>query len=161
MSEYVEIQRQEMLDFLASIKFTPLDPKRVYGGRMRADNMEVVYGKLAWCGRMQVSLRIFTSLPATEGAPVRKRGADAIRLVVVGRDVNGNVHPVSKPKRVYRVTHWRDNLQKAVDAWPEQVKYKCFRCQSPLTFSTKESKKMVCTFCEQDKQLTLRSMQPA
>ena len=133
--------------------FTPLDPNRVYSRTARPENREVVYGRLDTCGTMQVTIRIFTSLPAAE-MTVRKRGADAIRIVVVGRDYTGTVHPVSKPKRVYRTTGWKKNLQHALKDWQTLIKYKCFTCGSPLTFR-EAMKKLQCIFCEAERVASL------
>jgi hypothetical protein len=150
MATYVEISRQDMLEFLQSLAFKPLDPTRIYNALMRPEQREVVYGRLENAGKMQVTIRVFTSLPAVEGAPVRKKGADAIRVLVVGRDFQGKVHPVSKPRRVFRVEGWKKNLQAAIDGWPNQIKYRCFQCSSPMTFH-EMNKRLYCSFCAAEK----------
>ena len=148
MGTYVNISKEEMEEFFSSLEFKKINPEKIYSisvYNIRPDLREIVYGKLETCGEMKVTVRVFTSLPA-EGGSVRKKGADAIRIVVVGKDKHDRIHPISKPKRVYRTTNWRDNLRSALNNWKTLIKYKCFTCGSPMTFHCL-TKQLLCSFC--------------
>lgn len=116
MAIAVEVSRQDMDSFLTAQGFVEMQvagvKERVYGKVVS----QMVTGPLC--------LRVYTSI---EGESSRPLGEDAIRTVLVTR-VDGAVKVIGADRRVHRVEGWRENLQKRLDTWSEQLGPKCPKC---------------------------------
>lgn len=132
MAKFTEISMSDMAAFLVEKGF-----KRVY----LSGTTEAVYSKrvYAQADTMQLSLRVYTSI--TDRAGTREKGTDAIRVVLfyrhvetdaVGNETALEPRPIGGSRRVHRVAGWRNNLGNRLEAWPEMLGPKCFKCGLPM-----------------------------
>ncbi len=121
MATYTNITQTEMEEFLLPKGFVQMSLAGV---------AELVYGMVVRKSKMVFTIRIYTGI--NPNGQSRKKGEDAIRVIVVWRSQKGRVYKVATSKRVHRVVRWRYNLQTRLDAWDDVVVLKCALCGSPM-----------------------------
>jgi len=78
----------------------------------------------------QARILVYSSI--TQGK-ARRRGGDAIRVVVQIKNDDGNFYPFKKAKRVNRIQTWRKNLElRITEAYKVFSKNTCSKCDSLL-----------------------------
>ena len=114
---YYNITEEEMDQFLRAKGFQPIQLRHA---------KEKVYGKIL---KKNICLRVYTGIAEGESRDV---GKDAIRVVAVGRDKNGNIAILQSSKRVNRVESWKKNLGLRISSFDSkkiEIKY-CRKCGS-------------------------------
>ena len=102
MSEYYQISREEMEEFMVDHGFELV---RVDG------TLELVYGK-AISGHKDLQIRIYSSVTLA-GCGARDVGEDAIRVILWSQEYQKGV---GRSARVYRVKGWAENLEKRIES---------------------------------------------
>jgi hypothetical protein len=121
---YVDITKQEFDEFMEHLGFECTNPNSSFE--------EYVYS-YSWHDNIY-ECKIYSSISPQKGGS-KKRGADAIRLIVLIHTEDGT-QCVHKASRVYRIGTWRQNLAKRIDAALDIGSHDQFRlckkCGSPM-----------------------------
>jgi len=132
MATYYQISLDEIEQLLVDqLGFQKLPAEATTG-------CEAVYG-LRLKTSVPITCRVYTSI--TEGeTEAREVGSDAIRVVLVSKDLDGKIVPLAKAKRVHRVEGWRQNLINRIEQIQTTIK-RCPRCGGVLRERTNRFKK--------------------
>jgi hypothetical protein len=137
-STYTPIPYEELNDFLHERYFIQIP----------TPYQERVYSREDYCGKMLVRIQVFSSV-TKQRQIAREVGKDAIRIIMKGKDADGNEHILNLPKRCYRTTNWRSKLNAALADWQRWIRYKCSTCNTPLTYIYPDRKgPMHCSYCK-------------
>ena len=124
MPRYTHITEEEFHKFMQDNKFvcTVDEPER-----------ERIY-EFSWHDDTY-TIKVYSSIIPGTGS--RKRGADAIRVVMFMRTDKG-IRPVWKAARVYRTKNWRisllNKIHEALFRGRGGQDYKCKFCKSPMVY---------------------------
>lgn len=130
---FTPISRREMEEFLGIPQ--PGEDNKTYPEGYAgfkpvtfAGTYELVYSKRVDPEKgKQLALRVYTGIEAFSGES-REVGEDAIRVQLFARDDAGKVSHVGGSRRCHRVQGWRNNLQRRLDNWEEQIGPSCPKC---------------------------------
>lgn len=102
--------------------------KQHYFERIESQHGEYVYERKF----MDVDAKIKVYSSISESGRARKKGGDAIRVVVFYKHADKWI-PTGKNKRVHRVENWRTNLTNRIDDVRKDVHPRpCPKCGSPM-----------------------------
>ncbi len=110
MAKFTTITKDQMTEFLESNGFTQIHLEGVD---------EQVWSKIV---KPNLCLRIYTTI---QGNKSRSNGRDSIKLCLVSKTPDGQIHGVGKTKRVHRVEGWLNNLQNRLDLWQDLLGPQC------------------------------------
>jgi len=129
MANYVHITEAQFDAFMRENLFLHINPDRAG---------EKVYAFMWNDGAY--ALKVYSSI--VPGGGGRKKGADAIRVVLMVRTPNEDgegthMRPTWKATRVHRVANWRENLQQRIDeglkrGCEDVENWECPQCGSPF-----------------------------
>jgi hypothetical protein len=125
-SRYIKITPKEFEEFMKVFSLNCFTPPPGVLGR------EKVY-TLYW-GQNNYMLKVYSSI--VPGIGSRKKGADAIRVVLFAEVPSKGMFPVWKAKRVNRTMNWRKNLSQRIEEaffrGCKDCNWECEMCGSPM-----------------------------